>query len=148
MLSFIDQEVEDLKAMFAEKEQGLVDQLTKESARKSETAERVENLEVENAQLLEAAAQHDATMARLVRAVTRCFLFLIQLLNSYNLATVLTATDCDSLQSGQLRTKEKECDAAIDRVASVEDEMRILLRVGRQTRCILRPSVLLLQLLL
>ena len=76
MLSFIDQEVEDLKAMFAEKEQGLVDQLTKESARKSETAERVENLEVENAQLLEAAAQHDATTTRLVRAVARCFLFL------------------------------------------------------------------------
>eukprot|EP01043_Picozoa_sp_COSAG02_P030551 COSAG02_NODE_1954_length_10268_cov_8.158718_5_plen_1310_part_00 len=70
MLSFIDQEVDDLKAMFTEKEQGLVDQLTKESTCTSETAARAEILEAENAQLLEAAAQHDATMARLVRAAT------------------------------------------------------------------------------
>lgn len=74
MLSFIDQEVEDLKAMFTEKEQSLVDQLTKQSTCTSETAERIDILEAENAQLLEAAAQHDATMARLVRA-QQCFHF-------------------------------------------------------------------------
>ena len=67
MLSFIDQEVEDLKAMFNEKEQNLLDKLAQESARASEVAERLEAVESENSQLVEAAAQHDATMARLVR---------------------------------------------------------------------------------
>lgn len=70
MLSFIDQEVEDLKAMFTEKEQGLLDQLAKDSARTSENRERLQALEAENSQLIEAATQHEATLARLVRGST------------------------------------------------------------------------------
>ena len=44
------------------------------------------------------------------------------------------AVDCHRVQTGLLRTKEKECDAATDRVASVEDEMRVLLQVGNQAQ--------------
>jgi DNA repair exonuclease SbcCD ATPase subunit len=76
MLSFIDQEVEELKAMFTEKEQGLRDQLANKSACATEITERLETLEAENLQLVEAAAQHNATMARLVRGShSICFVF-------------------------------------------------------------------------
>jgi chromosome segregation ATPase len=70
MLSFIDQEVEDLKAMFNEKEQGLLDQLTKQSAERNDAMDRLDAVEAEKTQHGEAAAQHEANMARLVRDKT------------------------------------------------------------------------------
>ena len=70
MLGFVEQEVEELKAMFAEKEQALLERCDKESGARQEAVDALAAADAAQAQRTEAAEQHEATVARLVRA--RC----------------------------------------------------------------------------
>ena len=68
MLGFVEQEVEELKAMFAEKEQALLERCDKESGARQEAVDALAAADAAQAQRAEAAEQHEATVARLVRA--------------------------------------------------------------------------------
>lgn len=66
MLSFVEQEVEELKTLFNEKEQTLLDQLKKETNEKRYAMDDLAQAEGKQSQQSEATVQHEATMARLV----------------------------------------------------------------------------------